>query len=223
MKSSVFWALVRKDLYLLRHIIIAMVVVGLASFYALRFGRIAFAIGGIVFLTTNIAGGIFMAMASLLGERKELARTFALSLPISGRDYALTKLVSGYLSYGIPWLVVTGVVVAAFLTSPDAPDHGMVVYALLLQFYALAMYCVLLTALFSSTSEGMSVAIILGGNMLFSLFMVQLNQPEIIGPLKTGQVVWTSFARLTLAGELVAIALSVAIALLVASRRRDYI
>ena len=221
--KSVFWALVRKDLYLQRGMILVMVVVALLAFFGTRYGNTGLAIGGIVFITANIAGGIFMAMYSLMGERKEQARNFALSLPITGNQYDRAKLASGYLGYGIAWFIITAVVCAVFLSGGPGIDRGMVVYALLLQVYALALYSVLLCALFTVTSEGMSAAVILGGNILFSLFMVKLNQPAVVAPFHTDAVVWTDFARRTLLGELAAIVLSVAVALLVSARRRDHV
>jgi hypothetical protein len=221
--NPVFWALVRKDLYFQRGLMVAMVVVSLVAFYATRFGNVGLAIGGIVFLTANIASGIFMAMFSLMGERKEHGRNFALSLPITGNQYDRTKLVSGYLSYGIPWAIVTAVVCAAFLEAGPGTDRGMVVYALLLQGYALALYSVLMCALFSVTSDGMSAVVILGGNILFSLFMMQLNQPAIVAHFHTDQVVWTAYARRVLLCEGLAIVLSVCTALIVSARRRDHV
>src|SRR5690606_945866 len=115
MNRSVFWALVRKDLYLQRGFIIAMLAVGLGSWLLMGVGGRAFAVGGILFITANIAGAIFIASFSLLSERKEQARSFALSLPVSGRAYDLSKLVSGYLSFGIPWLLLTSVAVLGLL------------------------------------------------------------------------------------------------------------
>jgi hypothetical protein len=52
---------------------------------------------------------------------------------------------------------------------------------------------------------------------------VTLNQPEITAPLKTPEIVWTPFTIGALAGELVVIVLSVAVALFALSRRRDHI
>ena len=223
MKRSVFWALVRKDLYLMRGIIIMMIVVGLVAFFVTGFGNVGLAIGGLVFLTANIAGGIFMAMGMLIGERKEMARAFALSLPISGHGYDRAKLTAGYLAYLIPWVLITGVVLWEFLRPHSGAQRGMVVYAVILQGFALAMYSVLLAALFSVTSDGMGALVIIGSNILFSLFMMKLNQPEIAGPLRTDHIAWTPFAQRMLIGELIAIALSAAIALFVMSRRRDHI
>lgn len=220
--KSVFWALVRKDMYLLRGFMIATLVAGLLGIVGMRFGKVGFAVGGIVFLTANVASGIFIAMYSLLTERKDRSRAFALSLPISGLRHEQSKLVSGYLAFGIPWLVLTLIAVGGFLL-PDVAERGMIVYALLLQCFVLALFSVVLAALFVITSEAMSGVVILTVNICFSLFMVTLNQPQITAPLRTAQIVWTPFALWTISGELLVIALALAFATLVMARKRDYI
>ena len=58
MSRSVFWALVRKDLFLMRGFIIAMLVVGLGSWALMGQGGKAFAVGGLLFLTANVAGAM---------------------------------------------------------------------------------------------------------------------------------------------------------------------
>lgn len=223
MKRSVFWALVRKDLYVLRGFMILTIVVGLAALFSMRFGRVGFAVGGILFLTANVAGGIFIAMYSLLTERKEQSNLFALSLPISGFKYDLAKLVSGYLSYGIPWMVLTVVGLAGFFTPGAAAERGMFVYGLVLQLFVLALFSFVLLWLFIVASEVLAGVAILISNICFSLFMVTLNQPAVTKPLRTPEIVWTPFTSWTLAGELAVIALSLGLALLAMSRRRDHI
>jgi hypothetical protein len=222
-KSSVFWALVRKDIYVLRGFMIITVVVGLASLITMRFGRAGFAIGGILFLTANVAGGIFIAMFSLLTERKEQSNLFALSLPISGFKYDLAKLVSGYLSYGIPWGVLTAIGLAGYFMPYAAADRGMFVYGVVLQFFILALFSFVLVWLFVVASEVLAGLVILISNICFSLFMVTLNQPEVTQPLHSPKIVWTPFTLGALAGELAVIALSTGLALFVLSRRRDHL
>ncbi|HYP81672.1 MAG TPA: hypothetical protein VEQ17_15380 [Steroidobacteraceae bacterium] len=223
MNSSVFWALVRKDLYVLRAFMIAGTVVGLVALGSMRFGRVGFAIGGILFLTANVASGIFIAMYSLLTERKDQSRIFALSLPISGFGHDLAKLVSGYLSFGIPWTVLTVAALASFLMPHAAPERGMILYGLVLQVFVMALFSFMLLWLSINSSEALAGLAILVSNIGFSLFMVTLNQPEITAPLKTPEIVWTPFTSGALAGELVVIVLSVAVALFALSRRRDHI
>jgi hypothetical protein len=222
MRRSVFWALVLKDLYLLRGFIITMLVVGLLTWWLMRFGGKVFAVAGLLFLTTNVAGAIFIAMYALLTERKEQARLFALSLPISGVRYDMAKLLSASLAFLIPWLVLTGVTLVG-VALPGGAEQGMLVYVLLIQGFVLAMFCVLLGAMFAITTEAMSGFVILSVNICFSLFMMQIHQPGIINPWKSEAIVWTPFARAVLGGELLAIALSLSAALYLISRRRDHI
>lgn len=222
MKRSVFWALVAKDLYLLRGFMIAMLVAGLGAWVTMGFGGKAMAVGGMLFITANIAGAIFIAMYSLLSERKEQARLFALSLPISGAGYGLTKLTSGFLAFGIPWLVLTGVGLLGILLS-DQGDRGMVVYGLVIQCCVLALFSVVMAAMFIVTSEAMSGVVILTVNISFSLFMMQIHQPAIMAPWRSDAIVWTPFARSMLAGELLVILVSLIVVFALVSRRRDHI
>ena len=223
MKSSVFWALVRKDLYVLRGFMLVGTVVGLAALFSMRFGRAGFAIGGILFLTANVASGIFIAMYSLLTERKDHSRLFALSLPISGFKHDLAKLVSGYLSFGIPWTVLTVAGLASFLTPEAAPERGMIIYGLVLQMFVMALFSFVLLWLSIVSSETWAGLMILIANIGFSLFMVTFNQPEIVRPLRTPEINWTPFTVGMFGGELAVIALSVGLAILALSRRRDHI
>jgi hypothetical protein len=222
MKRSVFWALVWKDLYLLRGFMIAMLVVGLGSWWMMRYGGKVFAVSGLLFLTTNVAGAIFIAMYALLTERKEQARLFALSLPISGTRYNLAKLTSASLTFVIPWFVLTSVGLLGILL-PEAVDRGLVVYALLIQCFILAMFFVVLAAMFAVTTEAMSGLVILTVNISFSLFMMQIHQPDVMAPWRSDAIVWTPFGRAMLAGEALAIFAAIAGAVFLISRRRDHI
>lgn len=222
MSRSVFWALVRKDVYVLRLFIIAMLVVGVASWLVMGIGGKAFAVGGLLFLTANVAGAFFIAAYSMITERKEQARMFALSLPISGAHYNLSKLTSSFLTFGMPWLALTLLAVLGILLRETA-DRGMVVYALVVQGFVLAQYSVVIASFVASATEAVSGIVILTINIFFSLFMMQINQPDITGPWKSDVIVWTPFARYMLAGELLVLLLALGTAVYLASRRRDHI
>ncbi len=198
--TSVFWALVRKDLYLMRGFMVATVAGGLLAFIIAGWGRTGFAVGGILFLTVNVASGIFIAMLSVLTERVKNVRLFVLSLPISGQQYAIAKLVSTWLIYGIPWVGLTAIAILAFVLSPEA-KLGMVVYAVMLQGFVLALFSLVLAALYVIKSEPLSGIGILAVNIGFSLFMVWVNQPEITRQLSTDTITWPPFSLAMLAGE----------------------
>lgn len=219
--NSVFWALVRKDLYLMRGLMASIIAGGLLAFFLARLGGTAFAVGGILFLTVNVAGGIFIAMLCVLTERVKNVRLFVLSLPISGQQYAMAKLLSTWLIYGIPWVGLTAMAIAAFLLSPGSP-LGMVVYAVMLQGFVLALFSVVLAWLYVIKSEPLSGVAILVVNVGFSLFMVWINQPEIRGPLSTDTITWPPFSLAMLAGEALVILASIVFVTVVSSRIRDH-
>ena len=219
--NSVFWILVRKDLYLLRGLMVAIVLAGLLALGLTLLGKFGFAVGGILYLIASVAGGMFIAIFTIFNERKDLTRAFSMSLPISGAKYEQAKVVAGYLAYLLPWLLLSLMALALFML-PGA-HHGMLVYVLVLQGFVLALFSVMLTVLFFVKSEVMMGPVILSINLTFSLFMVALNYPAISGGLDGPNVRWTPFALWMFAGEVLAIVLSIVIALFRIGRRRDYI
>lgn len=219
---SVFWALVRKDLYILRGFIFSALIAGIVCVGLAATGRTGYAIGGILFLTTNIASAIFIAMYALMVDRKEQSRLFALSLPVSGVQHDRAKLVGASMAFAIPWAALTLLALALFLFAPGAP-RGMVVYTLVLQGFIMAMFCVVMAALFVVTAETASGLTILGVNFSFSLFMIQINQHEVSRHFRGAEIVFTSYAQRMLGGELAVILAAVAFTLLVTGRRRDHL
>jgi ABC-2 family transporter protein len=222
MNRSVFWLLVRKDLYLLRVLSIAGVVLGLLALFLMFFGKVAYAVGGVLYLTANVASALMLAMASLLGERKEQTRLFALSLPVSGQRYDLAKLVATQLSYLMPWLIMTACALCMAVLWPAIPA-GYLVFIVLLQGCFLTLFCIFVAALFVLTSESAGGLAILVVNVMFTLFMILLSQPAQSGPLSGPHIIWTPFAKTTLAVEVLMILMSVAFALIAIARRRDHL
>jgi hypothetical protein len=222
MRSSVFWALVRKDLYLLRAFVVAGLAAGLIALVAMSFGKVGFAVGGILYLTANIACGIMIAMYSFVSERKEQSRLFALSLPIAGQRHDLAKLTAAFLTYGIPWSILTFVAVVLVPLSPAVPS-GYIVYGLLLHGCFLALFGVLVAMMFVINSEALAALTIITTNVLFSLFMVMLNQPSVNGPITGPRIVWTPAAVRIISVELVVIVAAVTFAMVAVSRKRDHL
>jgi hypothetical protein len=205
----------------MRGMMVSILIGGLLAFFIAGLGRTGFAVGGILFLTVNVAGGIFIAMLCVLTERVKNVRLFVLSLPISGRQYAMAKLLSTWLIYGIPWVGLTAIAILAFVLSPESP-RGMLVYAVLLQGFVLALFSVVLASLYVIRSEPLSGIGILVVNIGFSLFMVWINQPEIRAPLSGDAITWPPFSLAMLAGEAAVILISIAFVTVVSSRIRDH-
>ena len=222
MNRSVFWLLVRKDLYLLRVLSTAGVVLGLLALLFMFFGKVAYAVGGVLYLTANIASALMLAMASLQGERKEQTRLFALSLPVSGQRYELAKLLATQLSYFIPWLIMSAFALSMAALWPAIPA-GYLVFVILLQGSYFTLFCIFVAALFVLTSEAAGGLAVLVVNVMFTLFMILLSQPAQSGPLSGPHIIWTPFAKTTLAVEVLLILISIAFALIAIARRRDHL
>jgi ABC-2 type transport system permease protein len=222
MRSSVFWALVRKDMYVLRTFSIAGLVTGLLALGAMLIGKVGFAIGGILYLTANVAGGIMIAMYGFMNDRKEQTRLFALSLPISGQRHELAKLTAVFLSYGIPWLILT-LVGAVLIPLVGIFPRGFMVYALLVQGCCLALFGFLIAAMFIAKSERLAGLAVITTNLLFSLFMVTLGQPAISGSMHGPRILWTDVAVWLLTGEIGLLVVALLFAISIIFRTRDHL
>lgn len=212
--------LVRKDLRANRPVMLLMTVGGLVALALMVSGRVGFAVGGVLFLSANIAGGIFIGMFCIAQERKEQSSLFALSLPVSIAELGAQKLVSALIAYVGPWLVLTLASVLLALSMPRIPD-GQIVYTLLVQGCALAITCSYFGLIAITRSEAVAGFGILVLNMSFSLFMVSFSQPAMRDPLSTDLIRWPGYAMATLGVELAIVVAAPLVALLLISRRRE--
>jgi hypothetical protein len=198
-----------------------MTAAGLIALGLMMLGRAGFAVGGILFITANIAGGIFIGSYGISQERKDQSHLFALSLPVSVLHLHLLKLATALLTFLVPWLLLTTAACSLALLDDGIPD-GIVVYTLMVQGCALTFVCAYFAVISTSRSEGLAGFAILTMNMGFTLFMVSMGQPALRDPVSTANVVWPGYALLTLAVQLLVIVVSLLLALFVMSRRRDY-
>ena len=222
MSSSVFWVLVRKDMYILRIFSITGLLTGLAALGAMFIGKAGFVIGGILYLTANVAMGIMIAMYGYLTDRREHTRVFSLSLPISGQQHELAKLTAVFLTYGIPWTILT--IIAVFLLPMSgAIPRGLLVFALLVQGCCLALFSLLVALLFVATTELLGGLAVIATNILFSLFMVIVSQSAVSDPLKGPHIVWTGPALGLLSAEMGLIVVALVFAISTIFRKQDYL
>lgn len=223
MSSSVVTKLILKDLYLSRAIIIGGVVAGLVALAIAVTSRIGFAVGGIMFISSIVTCGILVAAFSVSGERKEKALLFALSLPISTAQYARAKLTSVLLGFLIPWVLLTGAALLC-ITVLDYLPQGMLVYALVVQCFFLALFCLFMVILLSTTSEGWMAVGIVGLNLSISFFMMGLGALTSIPKNASAAVpVWSAQVFTILGCEAAAIVLAFVLILYFQSRKRDFV
>lgn len=221
--SLVTRKLVAKELYMNRWFIIGSAITAALSIGICAFGKTAFNIGALTWITTVIAFGVMVALYGVMNERKEHSLLFVLSLPLSVSEYVRAKLFGLLLCYSVVWVVASGGAVALILLAPAVPD-GLLPYTLLLCIFMFANFAVVLCAALHARSEAMTTAAIIVTNMAVSVFMFTVGalpslQMHMFGPAP----VWndTFFNVLTI--ELIIFAIAVTLPLATAARRRDFI
>jgi len=213
--------LIAKELHQFRWMMAGAAAAGLAALPAAAAGEAGFNLAFIVWVTAVIALGVMLALYGVATERKERARLFVLSLPLSPADYVRIKLLGLLLCFMLPWLALSAGAAALILAVPGIPD-GLLPYGLLLCVYLLFNYAAVLSASLQIASEAAMGGVIILTNMSVSLFMGTLGRVPGLGEhMWTPEPVWNTPFWLLLAAELAATLLVLCVPLLFAARRRD--
>jgi hypothetical protein len=218
--NPVLKKLIVKDVRLSLPLMGLMAAGGLIALGVMLTGQVGYAIGGILYITAQIAGAIFIGMYCIVQERKDQSNLLALSLPVSVQQLNVVKFSAALLMYTAPWLLLTVLSLSLTLLKSSIPD-GMVVYSLTLQFAFLAMACTYFAVVSASRSDAVAGFGILVLNMLFSVFMVWTSQPALRAPISTERIVWPPTSVITLGVEALMILGSLLFGFLYLSRRRE--
>lgn len=223
MSASVVMRLIAKDLYLYRWFALFGTLAGLATLPLMGAGSASLAnLGTIVFITTVIVTGVFIAMFGVLKERQDKSLLFVLSLPVSPIQAVAAKLAAALTGFIVPWLVLTVVPVALIAGSDVTPDGRIVSFVTLMAFF-LANFCVLLALVAVSPNERWAIAALIVTNIAASCFVIVLPQLPWIAEYRQAEVAVWSTNVLMLIGACLATALAApSLALWVLSRKRDW-
>ena len=221
--SIVTRKLIAKELFVNRWFIGIACVAAVLSVVICLFGKMAFNIGALSWLTTIIAFGVMLALYGVMNERKEQSLQFVLSLPISIGDYVRAKLIGLLLSFGAVWVVATGAAITLVLATPSVPD-GLLPYVLLLCLFLLANFAVVLSGALQARTEAMMTATIIVTNMAVSVFMFTVGAlPGLREHMFGAAPVWNQTFFTVLACELIVLLVALALPLATAARRRDFL
>jgi ABC-2 type transport system permease protein len=217
---SIVGRLIAKDLHLFRWLILGAVVAGVAS---LALSTVVpgdnvttgLNLGILLFITTIITFGIFIAMVGILKERQDRSRLFVLSLPVSPAHYAVAKVSAALVAFLGPWLVLTGGVVLLNLLGGDP---GKVPAFVVMMTFFLANYCVLVAVVAITLSEVWAIAGILVTNTAVPVFLAWLG-----GLPQAAATAWSPAILSILAVLVGVILLSLALALTLPARQRDVV
>ena len=224
--------LIAKDLYLYRWLIVGALGIGSVSLVlsssspggTTADGGVSQGpnLGFILFMTTLITFGIFIAMFGVFKEHQEKSRLFVLSLPVSPAQYLRAKLWAALLAFLGPWLFFTVGVVASLATSGQ--PRGPIPFFVLMMTLFLANFCILLAVVVLFPSEVAAIVGILFTNILVSLFMIRVGSLPGIAEFHGGtEAVFSSTTLVLLAAEVALIVLALALAHYLPSRQRDFV
>jgi ABC-type transport system involved in multi-copper enzyme maturation permease subunit len=184
--------LVAKDWQLFQKQLAFLVLAGIVALCFLGLARPwAFYVGSLMLLIVLVSAACFSISTSLMNERKEQTLAFVMSLPVSPKDFTVSKLVGNLLTFGVPFLILLGGTLAVVLLTP-LPD-GLVVYSLLIFAYILFAYAVSLAAVMSVTTEGWATFAMIGTMVMINPYMMAMAQvPEISNRVSVDAIVWTT-------------------------------
>jgi ABC-2 type transport system permease protein len=221
--KSVTALLIRKELYVNRWLVLGATVAGVLTVGIASFGKTAFNVGALGWLTAIIAHGVMLAIYGVMNERKEHTLQFVLSLPLSGGDYVRAKLAGLLICFVFPWLISSLGALALIAFDADIPD-GMLPFTILLCVFMLANFSLVLSGTLHAMSEGVVTAVIVVTNMGVSLFMFTVGaMPEFQNHLGDPGPSWSATFWTVLGIESDVFLIAMTLPLLFAARRRDFL
>jgi ABC-2 type transport system permease protein len=200
-------ALMLKDWQLFEKRLAAHVAAGLLALALIGHAQSwSFYIGSLLLIIVMVAASCFAVSTSLLNERKEKTLAFVMSLPVTPLDFYLAKLMGNLVTFGVPFLVLSGGAVAVILWTP-LPD-GLLTLVLLLCCHMLLSFCLSLAVAMEVESEGWNIFVMVGSSVLINPLMAGLSQiPDIASHWKGPVVVW-SWQVLAILGAQLALSLA---------------
>lgn len=215
--------LIVKDWHLFKLYLLGYIAVGLFSIWLLTVpSKVIFNLGSILLITVIIGVACHLVIWSVVIEKKEYRLSFIMSLPIDAMDYAVSKIYGGVILFLFPWsvLFVTTVIVIHFSHLPE----GVLPFATIMFLELLAAYTLLTAVAVVTMSEAWTIVVMVGQNMMFSVFMMLVGSHPDIGPHTQGEVAqWTPAAINILQGELIFIVIVLAVATTIKARNRNFL
>jgi ABC-2 type transport system permease protein len=224
MNIAMVCRLIRKDWYLNKQGILASLIGGVATLalVAVHVSQLALIVGMIVLVTILIGMGA-MVMISAASERRQLTLPFVMSLPISYREYTISKIAGGMLIFLALWVPLVAGAVATILLTPGIP-HGLVPFVLIMAVEILMTTCLITVVSVTTESHGWTVAAAqVGAVGLNGIGWSIVRLPEIGGWMRSATVRWSGTATALLMAELALIGLMLAFTFLVQARKRNFI
>jgi hypothetical protein len=219
---SVVRQLVLKDIRTAVPLVVGSCAAGVLSLAVLPWSRVAFFVGGSVFIVVLVLLNVLLVSASVIGDRKEKTRLFFLSMPVSTMQYNVSKLVSSLILYVVPSALLT-LAALALLRATPLPD-GFIPVVIAAAVHCLLYFCVFLAVGLNTESQGWTTTVIVGGNVSVSFLLpFVLNLPSVLPNLGTETAAWGADLVGFMVIELVLSAAALAMSFVVNSRKTEFV
>lgn len=159
----------------------------------------------------------------LLSESTDQTRLFVMSMPVSLLDYSIGKMGVVLATYLLPWSTMFALTVIGIFVLPEA-ENGRVVTLPAIFLFLLASFMIQLAVAVVSESVGMTISVMVAGNVLLNVFLMKLySLPEIKSAMSSDQIAWPTSILLILMVELLLIVLALVVAFWYQTRARDLV
>lgn len=224
MNGSVIGCLILKDWRLQSSLIAFSIIGGTIALAIVQLGgEPAAVVGSVWFFVALILLSCMLPMANIFNERKKQNLAFLMSLPVSPLQYAISKFISTFAMFVVPWLVFLGGALWLILVRGVFP-HGVIPITLILLNLVFIGYCIVFGATLVGESEGWAIAANVACNSSYGLVWYFISRvPALTADMKSPVVVWNRSVLNVLALEAGLIVLILGLSFYLQSRKRDFI
>jgi hypothetical protein len=215
--------LILKDWYLQRWAIFASLAGVVASLGIVAIGgNGAFILGLILLITVIICIGAYMAVSTIVVERREQTLPFVTSLPITYREYTASKICGNLVIFLVPWLTMVLGSVGLLLLSPKS--RGLIPYVVIMSCEILLNICLTLAAALITESQGWTIAAIIVGNVAVNgIGYLVAHIDGIAKGMRESTIQWSGAASAVLLAEFTTIALLLGVTFFVQAKKKDFV
>jgi ABC-2 type transport system permease protein len=224
MNYAMLKPLIIKDWYLQRFVIAGYSLAGLVALFLVNLSDQTWVnIGNLGLISVLIAFGFHLAVSNIIPERSYQTLPFIMSLPISVREYTLSKILANVIIYLVPWTILSLAGFVLILTRDTLPN-GLIPFTTLILVQILVNYSFALTVALITESVNWIIGAVLLGNIFFQSFIGFISSsPNIKINMTSSSIVWDSTTLLILLIQLSAMTIFFGITFLVQSKKIDFI
>lgn len=178
--------------------------------------------GALVLLVLLLVVGTYAIQSSVMAERKLQTVPFVMSLPVTPMDVFWGKLLANLAIYLVPFLLVTGGLLALILNTPR-PD-GAVTWVVLVATFMLVNFCISLCVAIAIDSEGWNIFTMLALMTLIGPFIYWITRLDgVVQYLNTDDIVWSEPVLGLLAAQLLVIVLAILVTSWIHARKASFL